>query len=56
MNELHRLASRLPVKRISRWEMFIAKLKMRVQDFRDLNFPVAYRYYRKFKEWIEVEL
>ena len=22
----------------------------------DMNFPIAYRYYRKFKEWIGVQL
>ena len=56
MNDLQRLASRLPVKRISRWEMFVAKQKMRIQEFKDVNYPVLHMYYRKFKEWIGVQL
>ncbi|MDQ0873769.1 hypothetical protein QFZ77_002428 [Paenibacillus sp. V4I3] len=56
MNEVKRLSSRLPVKRISRWEMFIAKQKMRIQEFKDVNYPVAYRYYRKFMRWVGAEL
>lgn len=61
MNEVKRLASRLPVKRISRWEMFVAKLKMRYREsvwviWWDLNYPVAYRYFRKFMRYVGVEL
>ena len=56
MNDLKRLASRLPVKRISRWEMFVYKQKMRIRDFRDFNYPVVYRYARKFMKWVGVEI
>ena len=56
MNELQRLARQLPIKRISRWEMFIDKQKMRIQEFKDLNYPVVYRYVRKFMKWVGAEL
>lgn len=56
MNELQRLASRLPLKRISRREMFIAKQKMRIQEFKDVNYPVVYRYVKKFMRYVGVEL
>lgn len=61
MNEVKCLASRLPVKRISRWEMFVAKLKMRYRKsvwviWWDLNYPVVYRYWNKFIKWIGAEL
>ena len=54
MNDLQHLANRLPVNRISRREMFTAKMKMRVQDFMDLNYPVAYRYGKKFLKYVGI--
>ena len=56
MNDIKRLASHLPLKRISRWEMFVAKQKMRIQEFKDLNYPVVYRYVKKFMRYVGVQL
>ena len=61
MNDIKRLASRLPLKRISRREMFVAKQKMRYREsvwviWWDLNYPVVYRYVKKFMRYVGVQL
>lgn len=56
MNDIKRLATRLPLHRISRREMFVAKQKKRIQEFKDVNYPVVYRYVKKFMKWIGAEL
>lgn len=56
MTELERLASRLPVHRFSRREMYICALKMRVRAVYELHWPILYRYWRKLTKWIGADL
>lgn len=56
MTELERLASRLPVHRITRREMYLYALKTRVRDAWELNWPILYRYGKKILNYIGVKL
>jgi hypothetical protein len=56
MTDLERLASRLPVHRFSKREMYLCKLKMRVRDVYELHWPIIYMYARKILKFVGVEL
>lgn len=56
MTELERLASRLPVKRFSRREMFLYAIKMRVRSVWEINLPVVYRYWKKTINYLGIHL